>query len=96
MSIVAHHRHDLIDLAILTEHNPGFGGFKIDRTSLRPCATKSLVEVVEFKQVPDQIRILARQLLTRCRFRRIQQRANLVVGQTCMRLDHCLEKLVAT
>ena len=63
--IVAHHRHDRLDLALLIENDAGFHGFKINGAALIPGRAQHLVEAVQALQVrhPLFVHIRMRALL---------------------------------
>ena len=47
MSIVAHHRHNIFDLAQLIEDHLGFGRLEVDRATLGPGRVQRLEKLVK-------------------------------------------------
>ncbi|VVO41215.1 hypothetical protein PS706_05921 [Pseudomonas fluorescens] len=92
--IVTRGRGDRGNLALGTEDNPGFLGFKIDRATGMTCAQQHLVQRVKLLEVRHHISVLAAQSLGFAGLRRFQDGADLVVGQTRLGVDHRFVELV--
>ena len=88
MRIVTHHRLYGRQLALIVKAETRLHRIEIDRTTLGACRVQQLVQAVEIMQVRQHRGILRTQ-------RRVaieQHRPDLVVGQACMRIHHCLEE----
>ena len=84
MRVVAHFRHDALDLAVVVEDHARFGGLEIDRTAQRTRLEQEPEQLVEVLQVRQK-----RFHLPPLRFvALVQDGRNLVVGQARVRVHH--------
>ena len=60
MRIVAHHRHDSLDLAVLIKDNASFHRIEIDRTALVPGCAQDTVETVQSLEIRHPVLIYLR------------------------------------
>ncbi len=94
VGVVAHGRADFGDLALVTEDDAGFLGLEVDCTPGVTRLHQHLVQVVQVLQVRHDLLVLFAQRLALTGTRVLEHAADLVVGQTGMRVDHAFVELV--
>ncbi len=88
MGIVAHHRHDALDLAIGPEHDTGFGAFEVDGAARLAGAAHHLVERMQLLQLRQHAR-------GRCACAHapaLENGRHFVVGEACRRAHDAFEE----
>lgn len=81
MRIIPNDGHDLLDLALVVEKDSGFNGIKVDGAARITCGSQSLIEGVEFNDVPRQLAMMREEIAGRLGFWLVQKGTDLGVRQ---------------